>query len=155
MSDELQTAWAERTEESNAVLSALIEFAKKRYGRPLGPLDYDDIRELRALTRLFDRCAFEENKAWTGNKEAQETEAREEEAGRAAAIFRKRQQAAHAAVAAAIQSGELVRPMTCERCPDEALDIVAHHHDYDKPLDVEWLCRPCHGKHHADHGPAL
>lgn len=28
-------------------------------------------------------------------------------------------------------------------------NIEAHHEDYDRPLDVVWLCRPCHVAHHA------
>lgn len=51
----------------------------------------------------------------------------------------------------AIRKGELVRPMECSRCgiipaptSDGRAAIQAHHHDYDKPLDVEWLCAKCH-----------
>ena len=51
----------------------------------------------------------------------------------------------------AVQSGALVRPETCERCgvaPGPASDgragIQGHHHDYSKPLDVEWICAKCH-----------
>jgi hypothetical protein len=71
------------------------------------------------------------------------------------ADFLRRQQAAHAAVSAAVLSGVLVRPTQCERCPNEVDNIIGHHHDYSKPLEVEWLCRPCHGKHHAEHGSAI
>lgn len=37
----------------------------------------------------------------------------------------------------AIKRGELV-PEPCLFCDD--IDVEAHHHDYDKPLDVTWLC---------------
>lgn len=60
---------------------------------------------------------------------------------------------ARRAVRAAIKSGVLVRPDTCEKCgqiPARRVDgysqIQAHHPDYDKPLDVEWLCCKCHRK---------
>ncbi len=48
----------------------------------------------------------------------------------------------------AVLAGIVVRPRACQDCgrTDERLD--AHHPDYSKPLDVMWLCRPCHGKQH-------
>lgn len=52
---------------------------------------------------------------------------------------------AHQAVARAIQRGELTRPDTCSECGREAR-IIAHHEDYSKPLDVQWLCPQCHQK---------
>lgn len=54
---------------------------------------------------------------------------------------------AHQLVAGAIKKGTLVRAEACERCgkrptlPDR---IEASHDSYDKPLEVEWLCRRCH-----------
>lgn len=35
----------------------------------------------------------------------------------------------------------------CEGCG--VLSVEAHHHDYSKPLDVHWLCRPCHMRAHG------
>lgn len=49
--------------------------------------------------------------------------------------------------------GEVTPPSACERCGREGY-VDGHHHDYSKPLDVEWLCRPCHiAHHHGDERP--
>jgi len=55
---------------------------------------------------------------------------------------------AHTAVSNAIRSGELMKPNNCEKCGAERL-LHAHHPDYSKPLDVEWLCVPCHTLAHG------
>src|ERR1700733_276343 len=52
-------------------------------------------------------------------------------------------QRAQTAVACAVENGTLVRPARCSRC-GSTKDIQAHHPDYSKPLDVEWLCCKCH-----------
>lgn len=57
---------------------------------------------------------------------------------------------ARGAVARAIRNGTLVR-QPCARCGATS-DVQAHHHDYSKPLDIEWLCRTCH---FAEHGIGL
>lgn len=51
--------------------------------------------------------------------------------------------AAHCRVYRAVRNGTLVRPDRCERC-DKECKPEASHDDYAKPLEVEWLCRPCH-----------
>jgi hypothetical protein len=51
-----------------------------------------------------------------------------------------------------VRRGKIVKPTTCPRCETEgvlAVDMHAHHHDYSKPLEVEWICRPCHNKEHG------
>jgi len=60
--------------------------------------------------------------------------------------FIGKQMRAHLAVAQARKRGELQRG-TCEVCGAEKTD--AHHDDYDKPLDVRWLCRLHHRQVHA------
>jgi hypothetical protein len=64
---------------------------------------------------------------------------------------------AHSAVSHAVRDGRLKRPDLCERCgrpgrpiADGRAPIQAHHHDYSKPLEVEWLCIDCHGAEHHD-----
>ena len=56
---------------------------------------------------------------------------------------------AHMLTAIAHREGRLVNPGACEICQSSEGNIVAHHHDYARPLDVTWLCKPCHGKVHA------
>lgn len=50
-------------------------------------------------------------------------------------------------VAYAIKQGILVRPENCQCCNKKA-KIQAHHQDYSKPLQVLWLCQPCHKLEH-------
>lgn len=50
------------------------------------------------------------------------------------------------AVARAIERGDLVRPGTCEECGVTVKRIEAAHDDYTKPLQVRWLCKPCHAR---------
>ena len=39
------------------------------------------------------------------------------------------------------------RPTKCENCRKER-KVVAHHPDYNRPLNVVWLCYSCHKKLH-------
>jgi hypothetical protein len=59
----------------------------------------------------------------------------------------KRRQKAHNAVSRAMRSGKLLKE-NCARCESEK--SVAHHEDYDKPLDVVWLCMACHKQRHKE-----
>lgn len=58
-----------------------------------------------------------------------------------------RRMRAHNAVTRAIKKGSLVRH-SCERCGEKK--SYAHHEDYDKPLEVMWLCQPCHKQRHKE-----
>ena len=55
---------------------------------------------------------------------------------------------AYMAVEAAIRAGIITRPDRCSGCgcPNSEHRIEAHHYDYSRPLDVIWLCTPCHRK---------
>lgn len=51
----------------------------------------------------------------------------------------------------AITKKEIVRPDTCTLC-SVFCNPVAHHKDYGKPLEIDWLCQKCHGLvHRKDH----
>lgn len=63
----------------------------------------------------------------------------------------------------AINRGDLVPPKECQECAaipvtaDGRRGIQAHHHNgYSNPLDVEWLCVPCHSlRHRNENWPAV
>lgn len=59
----------------------------------------------------------------------------------------KKRASAHNKVFRAIQKGLLI-PKSCEKCNSEK--TIAHHEDYDKPLEVVWLCQPCHKQRHRE-----
>lgn len=48
----------------------------------------------------------------------------------------------------AVALGHIERPAACERCGSDDR-VEGHHHDYSKPLDVEWLCFTCHRQEHG------
>lgn len=47
----------------------------------------------------------------------------------------------------AVRDGKIHKPNHCRVCGATG-KLYAHHSDYSKPLDVEWLCAECHGKRH-------
>lgn len=60
----------------------------------------------------------------------------------------------------AIKKGLLTPPAACEKCSgtrvtfkDGRRPLQAHHCDYNKPLDVMWLCQPCHHEWHRNNKP--
>lgn len=116
----------------------------------------------RAVRRRLERKA--EGSLWKRDPEkaalyeAERNQQPEVRARRAAAmaryardpILRKRHRARWA-VRHAVVAGRLVR-LPCEVCGEPKSQ--GHHDDYDKPLDVRWLCRQHHDEHHARVGGA-
>lgn len=51
----------------------------------------------------------------------------------------------------AIEHGTIRRGLCV--CCGRSENVDGHHEDYSKPLDVIWMCRSCHMKHHrGNHG---
>ncbi len=52
-----------------------------------------------------------------------------------------------------VSRGIIHRGTICEACGKDSatVEIQAHHADYDKPLDVNWLCVGCHVMFHMEH----
>lgn len=57
----------------------------------------------------------------------------------------------------AVTSGKVKKPKKCGyvACPEKKKFLIeAHHEDYAYPLDVKWLCTPCHARVHTGTTPA-
>ena len=73
--------------------------------------------------------------------------------GKAAYYYRyPNRSAARSAVTNAVRDGRLIKPDTCESCNNKC-NPHGHHCDYNKPLDVMWLCVSCHNKWHKENTP--
>lgn len=42
-----------------------------------------------------------------------------------------------------LRDGKFTKPLNCSACGSGGI-IQGHHWDYSKPLEVQWLCIPCH-----------
>jgi hypothetical protein len=63
---------------------------------------------------------------------------------------------ARQAVSRALKKGTIKKPKKCawSKCTTtRKYRIEAHHEDYNKPLIVNWLCTPCHGRLHKGTTP--
>lgn len=56
---------------------------------------------------------------------------------------------AHYLLNMAVKKGDVDKSASCEDCGVFTDTLHAHHEDYEKPLDVIWLCPSCHGKAHT------
>lgn len=59
----------------------------------------------------------------------------------------RRKQRARGQVDDLVRRGKIVKPRHCERCGTQT-KLQAHHTDYNRPLDVQWLCQGCHSWTH-------
>lgn len=48
-----------------------------------------------------------------------------------------------------VRRGYVKKPEFCDICKSNK-KLEGHHHDYLKPIDVQWLCKICHTKIHKE-----
>lgn len=130
--------------------SSKYDNAVSLYERGMSIADCADFFEIsrQAMHKILTRrgCKFRDNKRY----------------GEANHFYRgclkdkTKKERCHDIVEKAILYGKLIRPIKCECCGCENImadgrsGIQAHHNDYDKPLDVIWLCQRCHHNWHKN-----
>lgn len=62
--------------------------------------------------------------------------------------------AAHILVGNYIRDGKLLKVYCCENC-NAGGKVEAHHSDYNKPLEILWLCDKCHKDWHKHNTPIV
>lgn len=105
--------------------------------------------------REFDRKRADLPHRVEARKEYAQTEKGKERKAVRVKSWRNRNPAsyqAHAMVDNAVRNGRLHKPSECECCKDRTA-LHGHHCDYNKPLDVMWLCGPCHKQWHRNNKP--
>lgn len=65
-------------------------------------------------------------------------------------IVRKQSHNARVKLSQAVKAGKVIKPGICERC-ESTRKLEGHHPDYSRPLEVQWLCSPCHSLVHPHH----
>jgi hypothetical protein len=54
----------------------------------------------------------------------------------------------------AVKNSCIAKPQHCEACAKQNDNLHGHHDDYSQPLNVRWLCSPCHRAWHKIYGKA-
>lgn len=117
--------------------------------------------KIKAWNREYNKGRVEERREtqrlWREKNADKLKQYREEHRAERAAYAREyresvkdRYKEAHHAVSNAIKLGKMEKK-PCEICGNN--NSQAHHDDYNKPLEVRWLCRSCHLAWHQEHTP--
>jgi len=90
---------------------------------------------LTAKRRTCQKCHAAYMRKWRARRPMTEEQKTKDRCRSYAGVYKRR--------------GKLIQE-PCFKCGSEESQM--HHPDYTKPLEVVWLCRPCHLKTHAQEG---
>lgn len=62
---------------------------------------------------------------------------------------------ANSKISEALNGNIIKKPDACQKCGISGKRLNAHHADYLKPFEIEWLCQKCHLGWHSKNGPGL
>lgn len=105
--------------------------------------------------REFDRKRANNPDRVQARRDYKATEVGQKAALRCNKAWRKRNPASYQAQNAvnnAIRDSKLLKPSECQECR-KVTALHGHHCDYNKPLEVMWLCEVCHKQWHRDNTP--
>ena len=77
--------------------------------------------------RWCNKCSAKYMRAWRKNHSLTEDQKKKDNARSSAGVYLRRGK---------------IRKESCFVCGSDKTEM--HHKDYDKPLDIEWMCRSCH-----------
>lgn len=118
----------------------VLEKCKERY--------WKNHTEIRRRANEQNRCperrakANERGKLWAKNNRERHIELSKQHRKKHPEKYAARTQ-----IFWAVKLGFMKQSETCEECK-KMIKTQAHHDDYQKPLEVRWLCRQCHADWH-------
>lgn len=92
------------------------------------------------------KCSYENAKKYRDSRKYKDLHIAQVQRNRAKFPERER---SRALLKEAVRLGKIQKSPICFEC-GENKRIQAHHEDYSKPFDVEWLCSRCHTDKHKN-----
>ena len=102
--------------------------------------------------REYDRNRPNHKERLQRNKEYAKTDVGKQVVAKSRNNYRKKHKLRYVAKAVfghAVRDGKILRPNYCSHCGIEG-SPQGHHNDYNKPLDVVWVCVRCHTNFHNE-----
>lgn len=114
----------------------------------------DQYRAYEKMRYKRDGYRREYNSAWLKTEKGRASHA---QSVRRRNLMHPDRRAANVILGNAVRDGKIRKPLYCSRCFDcpPRRQLHAHHEDYSKPLDVEWICAKCHGLEHYGEAPEV
>lgn len=124
----------------------LCHLCKKNIGSSRGTIVKLKKKDGSTVTHIYMRCRACNTELHRKYRATERGAERVREAVRKSTKKHKHKQNAREVLHRCLKAGEIIKPDSCENCSNSKVE--AHHSDYSKPLEVNWLCRQCHADLH-------
>lgn len=133
---ELEKTWRQNNQDKKRAIRAIYRENNRDKIREMDRQYYIDNHE-----KYLEKARIAQSKYFRTEKGKQKYQMQGE-------LVRKRfpeKSRARSLLSNALCDGKLMKPSKCSLCGSEEYAIDGHHPDYSKPLEVIWVCKPCHG----------